>query len=332
LTSYTSATFVTNETAPEYRKALILCCLPLKFDQSTVRVDCAPALQKLKSDNSLAAHGIKLDLGNSKNVNKNPVAEKANQELEAELLRVDPSGSPVSAVTLLQAVQVLNSRIRSCGLSSREMLVGRDQVTGQKLAVTDQQLTEFQETTKARNHLYSAKCKARGGPTAQSHPLPVGALVYLKQDGDKFNARAPYMIVKKVKDTLLLQKSATSGFLSSKQYWVPNNRVFPISRSKEDEEKDVIGSQSDSSDSSDSDQCFSGMDCDPSNETSEGFSPAVEALQPSRRSSRNRSKPQRYGVVADCQDSVEDDNDLIPSWYPGWNKDDTRNYIRDNST
>ena len=48
LTSFTNASLVNDETASEYRNALILCCLPLKFDQSKVRVDCAPALQKLK--------------------------------------------------------------------------------------------------------------------------------------------------------------------------------------------------------------------------------------------------------------------------------------------
>ena len=69
------------------------------------------------------------------------------------------------------------------------MLVGRDQVTGQKLVVSDKHLAGLQETTKARNHLYSAKCKARGGPPAKCYPLSVGTLVYLKQDGDKFNAR-----------------------------------------------------------------------------------------------------------------------------------------------
>ena len=69
-----------------------------------------------------------INLGRSHNINKNPVAEKANQELEKELLKVDPTGNPVTAVNLLQAVCLLNSRIRSCGLSSREMFLGRDQV------------------------------------------------------------------------------------------------------------------------------------------------------------------------------------------------------------
>ena len=157
LTSFTCATFINDETAAEYKNALILCCLPLKFNKSTIRVDCAPALQKLISNDSLASHGISLDMGNPKNVNKNPVAEKANQELEKELLKVEPTGNPISAVVLLQAVCLLNSRIRSCGLSSREMFLGRDQVTGSHLKFSDKQISEFQESTRAKNHDYSSK-------------------------------------------------------------------------------------------------------------------------------------------------------------------------------
>ena len=51
----------------------------------------------LKSDPLLASHAVALDFGRAKNVNKNPVAEKSNQELELELLRVDPTGYSVSA-------------------------------------------------------------------------------------------------------------------------------------------------------------------------------------------------------------------------------------------
>ena len=36
------------------------------------------------------AYVLKVEMGNPKNINKNPVAEKANQELEKELLKVDP--------------------------------------------------------------------------------------------------------------------------------------------------------------------------------------------------------------------------------------------------
>ena len=111
LTSFTAATFIQNETASEYRDAIMLCTLPMKSEVSKVRVDCAPGLKALESDIGLKSAGIKLDFGQAKNKNKNPVAEKANQELEIEILKLDPSGKPISAITLTKAVCVLNSHI-----------------------------------------------------------------------------------------------------------------------------------------------------------------------------------------------------------------------------
>ena len=74
LTSFTAATFIQNETASEYRDAIMLCTLPMKSEVSEVRVDCAPGLKTLKGDISLQSVGINLDFGRVKNVNKNPVA------------------------------------------------------------------------------------------------------------------------------------------------------------------------------------------------------------------------------------------------------------------
>ena len=113
LTSYTAAVFAQNETASGYKEAILICTLPMKSEVSDVRVDCAPGLKALKSDSGLRSCGIHLDFGRTKNINKNPVAERANQELELEILKIDPSGKPISATTLTQAVCVLNSRIRS---------------------------------------------------------------------------------------------------------------------------------------------------------------------------------------------------------------------------
>ena len=290
----------------------------------------------LTNNDSLASHGISLDMGNPKNVNKNPVAEKANQELEKELLKVEPTGNPISAVVLLQAVCLLNSRIRSCGLSSREMFLGRDQVTGSHLKFSDKQISEFQESTRAKNHDYSSKCKARGAPPAKRSSLVVGSLVYLKDDGDKFNPRVPYIIVKIKSDNVLVQKSSPSGLLSSKQYWLPNEKVFPVIPLKEMQKKEEIGPPVQSSDSSDSDSCDSldsRNEYNQPNVVSEALPSEQSAGSSSHtgRPSRSRSKPQRYGIDQDNNQFTDDTHDLIPSWYPGWDQEKTRNYITRNN-
>jgi hypothetical protein len=63
------------------------------------------------------------------NTIKNPVAERerAIQELEEEILRHDPVCRAVSPLMLSVATARLTSKIRSRGLSSREMLLQRDQ-------------------------------------------------------------------------------------------------------------------------------------------------------------------------------------------------------------
>ena len=82
-----------------------MCTAPIHLSTCEIRLDNAPGL---------------LDFGKVKNVNRNPVAEKCNQELEKELLKMDPSGSPVTPLTLSTATNTLNSRIRQQGLSAKE--------------------------------------------------------------------------------------------------------------------------------------------------------------------------------------------------------------------
>ena len=66
-------------------------------------------------------HRIVLEIGRVKNRSNNPVAGRAVQELELELLRQDPQGGLVSPVVASVANATLKSRIWSGGLSTREM-------------------------------------------------------------------------------------------------------------------------------------------------------------------------------------------------------------------
>ena len=157
----------------------------LRGPSSTIRVDNAPGFVSLRSDVTLRSHGISLDYGNVKNVNKNPVAEKCNQELELELLKVDNTGSPVTNTTLQTAVHVLNSRIRNRHLSAKEIVTCRDQVTGDILHIDDMILAKGQENLREQNHPHSAKSKAHGSKLAKDASVSPGSLVYLKSEGDK---------------------------------------------------------------------------------------------------------------------------------------------------
>ena len=120
LTSFTTATFLTDKTDEEFKNGLVLCCLPLGFDH--VRVDCASGLLKFAKFNSIAAYDIIVDIGREK-LNKDPTAAHVHQELENELLKLNlHDNNSLSGADLLKAVYSLNARIRSNGVSSKQML------------------------------------------------------------------------------------------------------------------------------------------------------------------------------------------------------------------
>ena len=125
-------------------------------------------------------------------------------------------------------------------------------------------------------------------------------------------------------------------FLSSKQYWLPNEKVFPVIPLREIQQKEEIGPPVQSSDSSDSDSCDSvdsRKECNQPNASSDALPNESSAASSSltRRPSRSRSKPQRYGIEQDNNQFTDDTSDLIPSWYPGWDQEKTRNYITRNN-
>lgn len=123
LTSYTSTTFVDSETQSDLRNALLTLSAGLTGVLSEVRVDPAPGLASLRDDPVLKQHGVTVLPGDEKNKNKNPVAERAVQEMEMELLRIQPEKGPVSKVTLALATANTNSRVRHDGLSARELWI-----------------------------------------------------------------------------------------------------------------------------------------------------------------------------------------------------------------
>ena len=80
------------------RDALVRLCIQLctlDGPPAVIQTDPAPGFKFLVNDQLLQHHRIILKLGNPKNPNKSPVAEKAVQEQEIELLRQDPLGGAV---------------------------------------------------------------------------------------------------------------------------------------------------------------------------------------------------------------------------------------------
>ena len=235
VSSYTTACIIRSEDADQLQDALIRTILPLHSVNGppcTVRVDPAPGFQSLHKSQPLKKYGISIELGRFKNLNKNPVAEKAVQELEDELLRIDPTGGPITEAQLSVALSCLNARIRLHGLSASEVFIRRNQYTAEELNNNEKDIISAQHTSRSDNHAPSHKTQQPDSSTRCRtykqliSPLE-GSIVYLKNDRSKMYARPMYMITKREGDQLHLKKFVNNQ-LRNREYIVHASDTFCI--------------------------------------------------------------------------------------------------------
>ena len=197
VTSYTVSTLIENESSSTLRDALLRLVIdlhPLDGPNIVIRTDCAPGFTALSEDCLLCKYNISLEFGRTKNKNKNPIAEKAIQELEEEILRQDPSCRSVSPLLLALSTARLNARIRNRGLSAREMWTQRDQFSNDQIPLQDFEPINQQHAYKLSNHLYSQSSKNPSGILPSIPDIHVGDLVYLYCDRSKTSPRNRYLV------------------------------------------------------------------------------------------------------------------------------------------
>ena len=231
-------------------------CLPIRPIASSpaiIRTDSAPGFKSLVGDKSLLEHNITVEVGNPKNANSNPVAEKAVQDVEKELLRVDPTGAQVSSTTLAVACCTLNSRVGALGLSPREVLFHRDQFTNERIDFEDMDLITKRQRMRDVNHSHSERSKA---PNRQRRPrsgVVVGDIVYLHQDLTKNSGRERYLVSARENDWVFVRKFAGTQ-LRANTYKVREEECFRVpgdcrhvgskqQQPNDSEEDDCISSQ-----------------------------------------------------------------------------------------
>lgn len=198
VTSYTRTVLLENERHDSLRDGLIHLCSemhPLDGPYAVIRTDAAPGFTSLVNDSELSRHRLRIEVGRIKNPNKNPVAERAIQELEDEILRQDPQCKAVTSLLLTLATARMNSRLRNRGLSAREMWTQRDQFSHSQIPVADQDMILRQHQLKLTNHPYSEKSKYPKARTPTHIQSQVGDLVYLNDDRNKSAGRDRYLVV-----------------------------------------------------------------------------------------------------------------------------------------
>ena len=122
-TSCTATCPISDETHATLRDAitrLLIELHPLDVPRAVICVDSAPGFLSHARNDSLKHLNVWFDVGLVTNLNKNPVAEKAVQELESEFRQM-PRGGPVSSTDLAVATARLNLRLRNHGRSAREL-------------------------------------------------------------------------------------------------------------------------------------------------------------------------------------------------------------------
>ena len=230
VTSYTFTQLIEDEKQGSIRSSLICLCTPLQPLQgppSIIRTDCAPTFKSLVNDDQLRTQNLCVELGRTVNVNKNPVAERAIQELEAEISRLDPTNNPISASLLAIATANLNHQIRRPGLSAREMVFQRDQFSNDNLDINDTKLITTQYKSHQESHTSSASSKAPRASTAPSSNATIGDIVYLRDDKTKHHPRDRFLVVDKDSSWLYIRKFVGSQFRQA-SYKVKSEEIFRV--------------------------------------------------------------------------------------------------------
>ena len=250
VSAFTETVFISDESAQSLKDGLVR--LSTKFRPPsgptiTVRVDAATGFQAIKENTYMKSIGIVLELGNVKNVNKNPVAEKGISEFHGEVVRLKPNGGQLTDVDLALATANLNSRIRQGGLSAVEIWTQRDMQTREQLPIDDCVMIRNKFEGRTRQHLASAKWKARGLMQEEHKQLHIGDVVYLLQDRDKRKCREKYIIVEMGANFMCTVKKFSGQQFRGKRYVVRNSdiikvhpHVFEAAENSSDSEGDVL--------------------------------------------------------------------------------------------
>ena len=220
ITSYTDGTIIRDEKAESLRNGLLILMARLHPHPSvavTIRTDPASGLRSLTNDETLRRYNIKLELGEPKNINKNPIAESAIGELDSELRRLQPLGGKITETTLARAIGNMNNLIRHNKLTAAEAWTKRDRASGDQIDIPNSELIKMKYNQRINNHESSAKHKSRGKVKSPYPKISVGQLVFLYSDYSKEKSRDKYMVLE-VEDEHVWVKKFTNTQFRNRQY------------------------------------------------------------------------------------------------------------------
>ena len=189
--------FINTEKHKDLLDCLIKTITPFKSSSlAPIRVDQAPGFQALFKRKAEAAEaGIELDLGDVKNKNATAIVDKKMQELEMEIKKCSPAHNVLDVKILAKATTAVNEKIRNQGLSAKEILFSRYQLSSDNLYLEDNNIVDTVMENRKLNNEYSSKSKAAVQRKASSANAKEGQLVFLKHDGEKLRRRDLYLVL-----------------------------------------------------------------------------------------------------------------------------------------
>ena len=137
------------------------------------------------------------------------MAEKAIQELKEELVKISPDGSQIEDLILAKATHQLNCKIRHTHRSAKELLMKRNQFTGDNIEVDDKEISDKQfETRKNKNEQKLSKADKQKEKTEEIQTeYKVGDIIFVISDKNKHKSRDTYIVTKIQKDLLTVIKA-----------------------------------------------------------------------------------------------------------------------------
>ena len=207
--------FVNSEKREDILDGLIRLISPFKSGLLTrVRVDQAPAFKSLVQRKvEIDEIGFDLELGEAKNKNANAIVDRKIQELEQEIKKCSPAHNVINTKILAKASQAVNEKVRNHGLSAREILFSRDQLSSKNLELKDTNIKNRIMKSRTDNNPSSARSKADILQQAKSAGAREGNVVFLKHDGNKLQRRDSYLVIDRddIEQTVIICKIINTG-------------------------------------------------------------------------------------------------------------------------
>ena len=231
--SFTNITEVPDQTSEVLRNTMLSHIAPLMPEAGTeVRTDGAASFRSLELESQtpgsvLKKLNVKIDIGERYNPNKNAQAENKIKEVEKEFLRHFPTNQKLSPSDVIMAARSINSRIRSNGLASREVLLSRKLINHEMMDLTDRNLSAEKKSSRdSKNTKFLAQQEKAGMKSPSDNKFEVGDLVYLRSDGDKNNPRSLYIIHQVLSKNGMAMIKKYDHQLQSKNYKVKLNDLI----------------------------------------------------------------------------------------------------------